>query len=104
MKAWQLGIPKFALIDIDAPKKRVEDRLSSVLCEWESCGTDISCYLGKFPFDYPRIPGHELGIEVLEVGEGVENVKPGDLCSVGPILIAENVMPVEKIRGTAAKT
>jgi threonine dehydrogenase-like Zn-dependent dehydrogenase len=26
------------------------------------CGTDISCYLGKFPFfAYPRIPGHELG-------------------------------------------
>ena len=25
-------------------------------------------------------PGHELGVEVLEVGEGVENVKAGDLC------------------------
>ena len=31
------------------------------------CGTDISCYLGKFPFfDFPRIPGHELGVEVIE--------------------------------------
>ena len=36
------------------------------------CGTDISCYLGKFPFfDFPRIPGHELGVEVIAVGEGV---------------------------------
>ena len=37
------------------------------------CGTDISGYLGKMPFfSYPRIPGHELGVEVLEVGEGVD--------------------------------
>lgn len=51
------------------------------------CGTDVSCYLGKFPFfAFPRIPGHELGVEVLEVGEGVENVRPGDACSVEPYL------------------
>ena len=51
------------------------------------CGTDISCYLGKFPFfDFPRIPGHELGVEVVEVGGGVVNVKPGDRCSVEPYM------------------
>lgn len=51
------------------------------------CGTDLSCYLGKFPFfQYPRIPGHELGIEVLEVGQGVANVKAGDRCSVEPYM------------------
>ena len=51
------------------------------------CGTDISCYLGKFPFfDFPRIPGHELGVEVLAVGEGVENVAVGDRCSVEPYM------------------
>jgi len=51
------------------------------------CGTDISGYLGKMPFfSYPRIPGHELGVEVLEVGEGVTNVKPGDRCSVEPYM------------------
>ena len=34
------------------------------------CGTDLSGYLGKMPFfSYPRIPGHELGVEVLAVGE-----------------------------------
>src|SRR5436853_1559686 len=51
------------------------------------CGTDISGYLGKMPFfSYPRIPGHELGVEVLEVGGGVHNVKPGDRCSVEPYI------------------
>ena len=37
-------------------------------------------------FSYPRIPGHELGIEVVEVGAGVTNVKPGDHCSVEPYI------------------
>jgi alcohol dehydrogenase len=51
------------------------------------CGTDVSGYLGKMPFfSYPRIPGHELGVEVLDVGPGVGNVKPGDRCSVEPYI------------------
>jgi 2-desacetyl-2-hydroxyethyl bacteriochlorophyllide A dehydrogenase len=51
------------------------------------CGTDLSGYLGKMPFfSYPRIPGHELGVEVLAVGEGVANVRPGDKCSVEPYI------------------
>lgn len=49
------------------------------------CGTDLSCYLGKFPFfAFPRTPGHELGLEVLAVGENVDNVKAGDKCSLEP--------------------
>jgi 2-desacetyl-2-hydroxyethyl bacteriochlorophyllide A dehydrogenase len=55
------------------------------------CGTDISGYLGKMPFfSYPRIPGHELGVEVLAVGGGVSNVGPGDRCSVEPYINDEN--------------
>jgi 2-desacetyl-2-hydroxyethyl bacteriochlorophyllide A dehydrogenase len=51
------------------------------------CGTDVSCYLGKFPFfAFPRIPGHELGVEVLEVGPGVTHIRAGDACSVEPYL------------------
>ncbi len=51
------------------------------------CGTDISAYLGKMPFvTYPRILGHELGVEVLAVGDGVTNVQPGDRCSVEPYI------------------
>ncbi|MEO0445079.1 MAG: zinc-binding alcohol dehydrogenase family protein [Verrucomicrobiota bacterium] len=51
------------------------------------CGTDVSSYLGKFPFfAYPRIPGHELGVEVVAVGSGVTEVRVGDRCSVEPYL------------------
>ncbi len=51
------------------------------------CGTDYGGFLGKMPFySYPRIPGHELGVEVLAVGAGVTNVRPGDRCSVEPYI------------------
>jgi len=51
------------------------------------CGTDVSGYLGKMPFiRYPRILGHELGVEVLAVGDGVKHIRPGDRCSVEPYL------------------
>src|SRR2546422_10911750 len=64
------------------------------------CGTDYSGYLGKMPFySYPRIPGHELGVEVLEVGEGVANVKRGDQCSVEPYMNCQQCFPCRQGRG-----
>lgn len=51
------------------------------------CGTDLHAYRGRQPFfTYPRILGHELGVEVLAVGASVTTVKPGDLCAVEPYL------------------
>ena len=51
------------------------------------CGTDIHAFNGKQPFfTYPRILGHELGVEVLAVGEGVTRVSVGDRCAVEPYL------------------
>jgi alcohol dehydrogenase len=61
------------------------------------CGTDISCYLGKFPFfDFPRIPGHELGVEVVSVGEGVTNVSAGDKCSIEPYMHCGECYPCRR--------
>jgi 2-desacetyl-2-hydroxyethyl bacteriochlorophyllide A dehydrogenase len=51
------------------------------------CGTDYGGFRGTMPyFSYPRIPGHELAVEVVAVGEGVANVAPGDRCCVEPYL------------------
>ncbi len=51
------------------------------------CGTDLSGYLGKMPFfSYPRIPGHELGLEVVAIGENVTHLKVGDRCSLEPYI------------------
>lgn len=61
------------------------------------CGTDVSSYLGKFPFfDYPRIPGHELGVEVVEVGPEVEGIEVGDRCSVEPYMNCGNCYACRK--------
>ncbi|PLK44748.1 zinc-binding alcohol dehydrogenase family protein [Emticicia sp. TH156] len=51
------------------------------------CGTDYHAYRGRQPFfSYPRILGHELGVEVIETGTAVTNLKPGDRCAVEPYL------------------
>lgn len=51
------------------------------------CGTDLHAFRGRQPFfSYPRILGHELGVEVVEVGAGVEGLAPGDHCAVEPYL------------------
>ena len=49
------------------------------------CGTDIHAYAGNQPFfSYPRVLGHELGLEVLKIGDSVTKVKSGDRCSLEP--------------------
>jgi len=90
MKAMLLEAPQsFKRIEIEEPPAPAPGagealvRVSRV----GICGSDISGYLGKMPFfSYPRIPGHELGVEVLAVSDGVTNVKPGDRCSVEPYM------------------
>ncbi len=88
MKAISLDAPKqFRRVDIESPKTPVATEALVRVHRVGICGTDISGYLGKMPFfSYPRIPGHELGVEVLEVGAGVADVKPGDHCSVEPYI------------------
>ena len=88
MKAISLVEPKnFEYVDIDDPGKPGPGQALVRTDRMGICGTDLSGYLGKMPFfQYPRIPGHELGVEVLEVGDGVENVASGDRCSVEPYM------------------
>src|SRR5579862_1017074 len=88
MKALQLERPQsWRQIDIPEPQApKAEEALLRVQ-RVGICGTDFSGYLGKMPFfSYPRIPGHELSVEVIATGQGVTNVKPGDLCAVEPYL------------------
>ena len=88
MRAIQLREPK-QLAEIDVPEPAAPGPGEALIATHRMgiCGTDLGGYLGKMPFfTYPRIPGHELGIEVLAVGEGVTNVKVGDRCSVEPYL------------------
>ncbi|MCA9129450.1 MAG: zinc-binding alcohol dehydrogenase family protein [Planctomycetales bacterium] len=88
MRAIRLREPKsFEIIDIPEPERPGPGQVLVRTHCMGICGTDYSGYMGKMPFfSYPRIPGHELGVEVLDVGEGVTNVQPGDRCSVEPYM------------------
>ncbi len=51
------------------------------------CGTDLHAFAGRQPFfNYPRILGHELGVEVLDPGSDPHGLKAGDRCSLEPYL------------------
>src|SRR5438874_8222376 len=88
MKAIQLEKPQsFRRIEIAEPPEPGPGEALVRIHRIGICGTDYGGFLGKMPFfSYPRIPGHELGVEVLDVGSGVANVKPGDRCAVEPYI------------------
>jgi threonine dehydrogenase-like Zn-dependent dehydrogenase len=51
------------------------------------CGTDLHAFAGKQPFfTYPRVLGHELGVEVIDPGDEPNGLKAGDRCSVEPYM------------------
>jgi 2-desacetyl-2-hydroxyethyl bacteriochlorophyllide A dehydrogenase len=88
VKALQLARPhSFQFIEVAEPSGPGPGEVLVHIRRVGICGTDFSGFLGKMPFfSYPRIPGHELGVEVLAVGEGVTTLRPGDRCSVEPYM------------------
>jgi 2-desacetyl-2-hydroxyethyl bacteriochlorophyllide A dehydrogenase len=88
MKALSLQAPKqWKRVEIAGPAAPAPGEALVRVHTVGICGTDVSGYLGKMPFfSYPRIPGHELGVEVEAVGPGVANVVPGDRCAVEPYI------------------
>ncbi len=50
------------------------------------CGSDVPRVLHNGAHFYPIVLGHEFSGDVVEVGEGVENVKPGDTVSGAPLV------------------
>src|SRR5436190_16059665 len=88
MKALSLDAPRqWQRVEIAAPENPGPGEALVRVHTVGICGTEFSGYLVKMPiFSYPRIPGHELGVEVLQIGSQVTNVKPGDKCAVEPYI------------------
>ena len=60
------------------------------------CGTDYHAFRGTQPFfTFPRILGHELGVEVVALGPGVENITVGARCAVRPYLECGHCWPCQ---------
>ncbi len=106
MKAIRLEEPKrFEYVEIAEPGPPGPGQVLVRTHRMGICGTDLSGYLGKFPFfRYPRVPGHELGVEVLAVGNGVSNVKPGDRCSVEPYMNCGTCFACRREQGNCCTT
>ncbi len=85
---------RFAFRPPTAPRKPDAGEVLVRAARVGICGTDLHAFEGKQPFfSYPRILGHELSVEVTEVGAGVTNVKAGDRCAVRPYLACGDCLP-----------
>jgi 2-desacetyl-2-hydroxyethyl bacteriochlorophyllide A dehydrogenase len=66
------------------------------------CGTDWHAYRGKQPFfTCPRVLGHELGVEVLEVNDPASPLRAGDRCAVEPYLNCGQCIACRQDKGNA---
>ncbi len=71
----------FVIADRPVPKAGAGDAVLKVRAAGVGL-TLLNMRSGRFGGSTPRIMGHELGGDIVEVGSGVENVKPGDRCAV----------------------
>lgn len=87
MKAAVLkGIEKLEMEDISRPTPSPEEILIKVKA-CSICGTDIRVYHhGHKHMRFPRITGHELSGEIVEIGKRVEGYKLGEKVAVAPAI------------------
>ena len=80
-KPWQLKMK-----DMDLPEVKPGEALIRVR-RVGICGTDLHAFKGEQPyFTYPRILGHEISGEIVEVGKNSYGFKQGDPVAIIPYL------------------
>lgn len=88
MKTILLNEPgQLRLVDDSSPTDISPDEALVRVHRIGVCGTDLHAFKGEQPFfTYPRVLGHELGVEVVRVGENTGELRAGDRCAVEPYL------------------
>ena len=77
---------RFAMKETALPERREGEALIRIR-RIGICGTDLHAYRGNQPyFVYPRILGHELAAEVVDIGANGQGLRPGDRVAVMPYL------------------
>ncbi|WP_282080296.1 zinc-binding alcohol dehydrogenase family protein [Aquimarina algiphila] len=77
---------EFLLKEKPAPIRKNNEALLKVK-KVGVCGTDLHAYSGNQAFfKYPRILGHELATEVLEIGDNHRGIKAGDKVVIMPYI------------------
>ncbi len=77
---------KFILKERETPVPKSNEALLKIK-KVGICGTDLHAYSGNQAFfSYPRILGHELAAEVIEIGKNPRGIKTGDRVVVLPYM------------------
>ena len=77
---------KFLLKEKEAPARKENEALLQIN-KVGICGTDLHAYAGNQAyFEYPKILGHELASEVIDIGENDKGIKIGDKVVVMPYI------------------
>ena len=105
MKAFYIDAPGQTAIR-EAPPPELE--ASAILLKTRVvglCGTDLSSYRGKNPLvSYPRIPGHEIAAEIVEVAQDVPaHLRPGMQVTVHPTTACGKCASCRRGRTNACK-
>lgn len=77
---------EFEVKDVETPKIPKPDWVLARVRVAGICGTDLRHWKKEEPHLEHKIMGHELAGEVVEVGEQVTNVKPGDRVVIETVL------------------
>lgn len=87
MKAVRIPEAKqIELIDIAEPELKTSTEVKVKIKRVGICGSDMHIYHGTNPLaTYPRIVGHEVAGEIIEIGSDVKNVSVGDRVVIEPI-------------------
>ncbi len=88
MKALVLEEPgRFRMTEVKSPERPGPGQALVRVHRVGICGTDLHAYEGRQTFfEYPRILGHELGVEIVGLEDTESKLAVGDRCAVEPYL------------------
>ena len=76
----------FSISQTEIPKRPPDSALVRIY-RVGICGTDLHAFRGRQPFlSYPRILGHELGVQIMEIDANDQDLHTGDICAIEPYL------------------
>jgi 2-desacetyl-2-hydroxyethyl bacteriochlorophyllide A dehydrogenase len=94
MKAILINAPQDISIKEVSNPQRKKNEVSIRVRGMGICGSDIAAYKGINPLvTYPRIIGHEIAGEVLEVPQGETEILPGDRVVIEPCVNCGHCYP-----------